>query len=390
MADAMFSFYDLTLVILFAQWGLLSVNTYASPLVGGHAKPMFAAFALILAFIFLNQLQIGLQPFGSVWFYLCLKVLGFVAGPILFFAAQASRKTAFVFHWGLLLHFLPLFFYPIYLVLLWLSLERAFAGAAMQKFDVLYGNPFFLAVDMSMMLSLALYAYCTLVLLDGKRDESGGKENDSVLTKLKTTLSVVFSKLTEGDFIEKTSSAIVVFAACQIFVVVFLCFAATQNIGLMFAVLTHLAFWLFNSWRSPLSEPAVEKPQADENKTVEQEKEPYRDEQVDRIIAAMEQKQLYLNPELTLEQLAEHAQIPPRMVSTIINRRFNKNFFEFTNSYRVDHAKGLLRATDKSISMLDVMADSGFNSKSAFNRFFKKYTEMTPTQYRQSQKTKPG
>ncbi|RYZ96276.1 MAG: helix-turn-helix domain-containing protein, partial [Moraxellaceae bacterium] len=99
---------------------------------------------------------------------------------------------------------------------------------------------------------------------------------------------------------------------------------------------------------------------------------------------AMESSKVFLDPEITLEQLAERVGLPPRQVSNIINRHFKKNFYEYVNYYRVEQAKFLLAQTQNPISMLDVMADAGFNSKSAFNRYFKKFVSMTPTEFRDS------
>jgi len=75
--------------------------------------------------------------------------------------------------------------------------------------------------------------------------------------------------------------------------------------------------------------------------------------------------------------------IGPRHLSQVINENLNRNFFDFVNRYRVEEAKKLLINLDKSRnSILDVAFDSGFNSKSSFNMIFKKYTAMTPSQFR--------
>jgi len=69
----------------------------------------------------------------------------------------------------------------------------------------------------------------------------------------------------------------------------------------------------------------------------------------------------------------------------VINRRFEQNFFEFINKYRVAEAKKLLEDPDHAQStMIDIMADAGFNSKATFNTFFKKLVGSTPSQYRSS------
>ena len=102
------------------------------------------------------------------------------------------------------------------------------------------------------------------------------------------------------------------------------------------------------------------------------------------LVKAMEEDKFFLAPDITLEQLADHVSLSARQVSNIINRHFNKNFFEYVNSYRVEQAKQLLSQVDNSRSIMDVMADAGFNSKSVFHRYFKKIVNMTPREFRDS------
>jgi len=112
----------------------------------------------------------------------------------------------------------------------------------------------------------------------------------------------------------------------------------------------------------------------------------YTDEQVTRLERTMREREPYLKPNLTLEELSRITSIPQRTLSSIINRHHEKNFFEYVNEFRVDRAAELLMTFDRNRSVLEVMSEAGFNSKSAFNRFFKKTKGMTPTQFRDSQK----
>lgn len=106
--------------------------------------------------------------------------------------------------------------------------------------------------------------------------------------------------------------------------------------------------------------------------------------QIEELKKVMIEDKPYLEPNITLEQLADKLSISSRLLSAIINRHFNWNFFEFINYYRVERAKELLVSDDnKNQTILDIMAEAGFNSKSASNRFFKKFAGMTPSEYRQ-------
>lgn len=92
---------------------------------------------------------------------------------------------------------------------------------------------------------------------------------------------------------------------------------------------------------------------------------------------------MYLTQNLTIEDFARHVGIHYREVSSIINSEFNTNFFEFVNEYRVNRAKQLLLdPAFARMTILDILLESGFNSKSSFHRFFKRYTGMSAAEFR--------
>ena len=94
-------------------------------------------------------------------------------------------------------------------------------------------------------------------------------------------------------------------------------------------------------------------------------------------------KKPFLNPNLTLQQLASELEISTHYLSQIINEKFNLNFFDYINQFRVEEFK--VKISDpkfENYSFLGIAFDCGFNSKSAFNRIFKKFTNLTPSQYK--------
>ena len=93
----------------------------------------------------------------------------------------------------------------------------------------------------------------------------------------------------------------------------------------------------------------------------------------------------YLNPDLTLLQLASEINITPHLLSQIINDHFELNFFDYINQYRVQEFKAAVTdPKNKNYSLLGIAFECGFNSKSAFNRMFKKSTGLTPSQFKES------
>ncbi len=104
------------------------------------------------------------------------------------------------------------------------------------------------------------------------------------------------------------------------------------------------------------------------------------------IIKYMQDEKPFLEPELTLQQLAARLSLKPKMLSLVINEKLGRNFFDFINHYRIEEAKRMLtNPEDKKITILEVLYEVGFNSKSSFNTLFKKYTGLTPSAFKQQQ-----
>lgn len=100
----------------------------------------------------------------------------------------------------------------------------------------------------------------------------------------------------------------------------------------------------------------------------------------------MEDDKVYLNPELNLSDLAKMANMSRGQLSEIVNTSFNKNFNDFVNGYRVEAFKSMLREEKhKQLSLLGIAQECGFNSKATFNRVFKKLTDLSPTEYLNTQ-----
>jgi AraC-like DNA-binding protein len=97
----------------------------------------------------------------------------------------------------------------------------------------------------------------------------------------------------------------------------------------------------------------------------------------------MAEKEPYLDASLSMHDLATELDIQVRELSVLINHQLNQNFFDFVNEYRINKAKEFLQDPNKKdLTILEILYEVGFNSKSSFNTAFKKYTNFTPTQYR--------
>lgn len=99
----------------------------------------------------------------------------------------------------------------------------------------------------------------------------------------------------------------------------------------------------------------------------------------------MSEKEPFLDPSLTIQELANQINMPVRDLSILINHHIDQHFFDFVNEYRIQKAMQILKDTSKKdLTVLEILYEVGFNSKSSFNTSFKKYTNLTPTAYRNS------
>lgn len=99
---------------------------------------------------------------------------------------------------------------------------------------------------------------------------------------------------------------------------------------------------------------------------------------------AMEKEQYFRENELTLDKLAKLTSLNKYHISETLNHFVNKPFYTFINEYRIEYVKQKLKSLSEknsSITILDLAYESGFNSKSSFNRYFKEITTYTPREY---------
>ena len=101
------------------------------------------------------------------------------------------------------------------------------------------------------------------------------------------------------------------------------------------------------------------------------------------ILDYISKNESYKDHNITLGKFAKSISLTPHVVSQVINEQLSCNFNDFINSYRVEEAKKMLIDTGmKNITVASIAYDCGFNTLSAFNTAFKKFTGLTPSQFR--------
>jgi AraC-like DNA-binding protein len=158
--------------------------------------------------------------------------------------------------------------------------------------------------------------------------------------------------------------------------------------GMLISNLAFLGFFIVLFYSAIINKVFFEK--------VEQ-KEKYRYSNLDRnqalkLLSELEnymvEKKPFSNSALSLKNLASSLKVSERHLSQVINEYKKQNFFDFINSYRVKYAMELLQnPKNEQRTMLDILFESGFNSKTAFNNTFKKHTGLTPSVYKKKHLT---
>ncbi|MDR6525556.1 AraC-like DNA-binding protein [Chryseobacterium rhizosphaerae] len=145
-------------------------------------------------------------------------------------------------------------------------------------------------------------------------------------------------------------------------------------------VLFVICWFVLNALYNPNLVAGINKDLIPVKPTNESKEEP---EQLKSLLKFMETEKPYLDDKLTLQKLAEHLSIPEKQLSVLINQHTGRHFFDFVNEFRIKDAKVLLKDQPQ-LTVLEIVYEVGFNSKSSFYTAFKKETNITPTDYRKS------
>lgn len=158
----------------------------------------------------------------------------------------------------------------------------------------------------------------------------------------------------------------------------------TMNIVLTVNVVVFYVFLLQQAFQhNPVMtdlnwSPEIISPEQKEEVPVSNKSDKAGPEQIQLVLNLFEQENIYLEPSLKLKDVSDKTGLPLYVVSSVFNSGFGKTFFDFVNEYRIEHACKILQSVNNPAKMETIGYDSGFNSKTAFYRAFKKFKGVTP------------
>lgn len=108
-----------------------------------------------------------------------------------------------------------------------------------------------------------------------------------------------------------------------------------------------------------------------------------------RVQDLFQQKAIYVQPKLTVDDVARYLNLPARYVSYLINYKYSANFNQYVNQQRVAEViRKMNNPKEQHKTLLALALEAGFNSKSTFNQVFKQHTGHSPSGYLTSQKSR--
>lgn len=292
----------------------------------------------------------------------------FLWGPTFYFYAQSIAYKDFRFSRLDVIHLLP------FLIIFFYLSSTFFFTDAQTKSIMLNSDSFFffskhIFIDIVLRIQILYYIIRAY----------------SILFSVKKRLKENYSSISEMN-ISWLSFVIIGYSVCFAISVFFIYLEAYLKdfhkllyLGNFFQFFIYFNIIFFKAWNQPeIFNRIKEEAKYKYSKLSGEEAEFW----VNKLNQYLSESKIYRDPELSLNKLAECINVQPRILSQIINEHFNKNFFDLINSLRIQEAKKYLLDPECKKNILEILYETGFNSKSTFNRVFKRETGFTPTVFK--------
>lgn len=293
-------------------------------------------------------------------------VLSFMYGPVLYFYFKRISEN-YTFKKLDLLHLLPtlciiILFIPIYTL------------SAEEKLQIMLGNtaygehPYLGPITIIKLISLLVYGYLTIKIY--KKNVAERKKKQAKKIRLQKTIMIIHA-------VYALSYALYAFVIIQnVFS------GALFNIQLfaMTALVLYIGYVAYANPKilvgtSPSISNAIAKYKNSGLTTS------FSLELKEQLVHLLETEKVYRENTIKLESIAERLHTTRHNASQIINEHFGMNFFELINKYRVEEAMKLLKANNDNLNIIDIAYEVGYNNKVTFNKSFKRFSNLTPSQF---------
>ncbi len=396
-----FSFYSSILLIFVSQGLVFAGLLLHKGITAFRNDCKWLSLFVCLCSLYILPFMLGfagwysVQPYRDILFYLPLQQT-LLIGPAIFFYTKSLLNPNFVFtkkHW---LHFLPALLYFFYSLIIFITDKLLlhkyyfYANGRDKDFDTWY--------QVTGLVSMILYAVLSLRYY--------------LLYKKFIFQYISFADYTQIKWIRNCLFIFIVMLLLQlVFFVLFPnwgSFLQKWWYYLLFAFLHYyigisgyinnikgtLPFYMYRLPNAPVIQLPYVSPlplimgQNIKSEALSQDEEAISENNETlakwkiKLETLVFEEELYRNPKLTLLDIAQLLQTNPTHISKMVNKGFNMNFNDWINTFRVKAVIAMLEddAFEKQ-TLLGISIDCGFNSKSSFNRCFKKVTGLSPKDF---------
>ncbi len=341
-------------------------------------KPLTVANRLMAAWLFLICIEMIFALINSkVIEMYSFPFITFTYGPLIYLYIRFMTNPDRKFNWLSLLHFIPfLAFFTVSVIFrsdpLVRDLRTFFRPDKLISLRIVYAICFFASITI----------YSTLAFLEIRRHQANLKDLVS-FTSQKITLN--WLKILSISFVV-TCFVLFVFGGLNMIgnIIPFDPYFVVFGFIALFSIV-----YSFYGIKQPVIFGEVVVDDDSEKKGTEKYirsglKEAQAEKYLKKLLAYMDSYKPYLDGNLTIHDLSRKTGISRHYITQVLNENHKRNFFTFVNEYRVKEV--IIRFSDPKFNNYTILAiafDSGFNSKTTFNSFFKAQTGMTPSEYRE-------
>ena len=390
MNAAVFNFHDLVLVMTAVMSGMLALLLFISNVSDKRqSNYLLGCFLLMYVIIPVDKLitySTALKPAVlsiSPNLFLMGGAALLLEGPILYLYARSVAEKNFTLHRRDLLHLIPLLLYLLYAYFMYFRFDAATKyelATTLKVFEHWSFKYFFLTRDIIRI----IYGVLSVRVIILYRREIRQQFSEIQKVDIQWLMFVVigFLSLRCWALLESIYSVsfVLIHGDKSDLYVMLMSLSGLLNGYFTFFLVIMLIF--FSLRYSLLLEGIDFLPQKDSRSVF------IGNDLIEKTVTMMEKDKPHLVHNITIDALASRLKITPKTLSVMLNKHFEKNFFEFINYYRVQEAKAMLASPKyKSVPIIDILSEAGFSSKSAFNNFFKRIVGMEPREYRKQQTT---
>lgn len=372
------------IIILFgaAQGLFLSVYLFSKP----ENRTANKWLAFLLTFISLHLIEYAADITGITLqypiFIAITYPLLFCIGPLYYIYCRCLLDKSYKTTFKTILHFLPSL-----IVLLLMMPFYSMSGEAKINFMSGLAQGGIMKIPTGQLVFMGVHVAQTVAYVFASFKFIGKKKE-----ALKDFFSNVFV-VKKIEWLNVFSLYFSIYLLLYFIVVVLLTFINSYQVQLDYVLLLITSISIYAIGYSAISNPEILKtiPEFDLQSSelhkftpVDTSRNPNRfPELKEKLIQYMDSNKPYLKSDLKISELANSFSVPAYHLSQLINEEFFVNFYDFINKYRVEEAKKLLIEDTRNYKILAIAYEVGFNSKATFNRVFKKFTDLTPSEFKE-------